>query len=338
MRFNLPPYFFRNILVFIFLTNHPAFKAVLCTATVSGAWSNNSTWSCAGGPNCGDTIVIPVGRTVTITNQQDFMGCAVPLKITIYGRLHFNPGFKLKLPCGSRIYIFQNGYISGDGGGGSANYVEICTLAVWSSTTGPYTGPNCLPPSPCPFDILPIELANFTASVTGKEVNLNWTTQSEKNNKKFVVERSFNALDFIEIADIPSKSGGSNSNKSIQYVAVDHSPVSGINYYRLKQVDTDGDEHYSSVVKAIYAVTEELSAVIYPNPGNGEFSIDLSGAGANQSIQVRIKDQFGKEVYYSNSILEGPAARVSAQFLSPGIYFCTITTAEGVIKLKMLVD
>ena len=190
MLLNIPHRFFGSLAIFFFLTGSLAIRAAICTATNNGSWSNNSTWSCAGGPSCSDSIIIPVGRTVTVTNQQDYTGCAVPIKITIYGRLHFNPGFKLKLPCGSRIYIFQNGYISGDGGGGSANYIEICNLAVWSSTTGSYTGPNCLPPSPCPFDILPIELSAFTASVNGSQIDLHWITQSEKDNLRFEIERS----------------------------------------------------------------------------------------------------------------------------------------------------
>ena len=91
---------------------------------------------------------------------------------------------------------------------------------------------------------LPIELGYFTAQIINKSIKLEWATYSETNNKEFVIERSNDGLNFNSIGLIEGKG---NSNNTELYFLIDEKPLS-INYYRIKQIDYDGNYSYSAIV------------------------------------------------------------------------------------------
>ena len=92
---------------------------------------------------------------------------------------------------------------------------------------------------------LPIELIKFEAKSKEDYVIVSWETASEINNDYFIVERSFDGLHFTPISRI---NGAGNSTHLIHYSIEDQDYVNGINYYRLIQVDYNGDESISKIV------------------------------------------------------------------------------------------
>ncbi|MCP3932051.1 MAG: T9SS type A sorting domain-containing protein [Bacteroidetes bacterium] len=130
---------------------------------------------------------------------------------------------------------------------------------------------------------LPVELINFNASLNNENVLLTWKTASEQNNRGFYIERgqllkssstnnqiTWKSLGFVE------SDGFSFETKT--YAFTDESPLAGINYYRLKQVDFDDSFEYSNIrVVDILSSTAEFS--VFPNPSTGRlhFSESLSG-------------------------------------------------------------
>ncbi len=91
---------------------------------------------------------------------------------------------------------------------------------------------------------LPIELTNFNAELIQNEVVLKWTTASETNNDYFLVERSNDLSNWDAIIEV---NGAGNSTEEINYMDYDKRPMSGLSYYRLKQVDYNGEYSYSAV-------------------------------------------------------------------------------------------
>lgn len=89
---------------------------------------------------------------------------------------------------------------------------------------------------------LPIELLSFTAEPIDKTVSLKWITASESNNSHFIIERSRNTNTIEEIARVE---GAGYSNIIRNYQTLDEKPLDGISYYRLKQIDFDGQFSYS---------------------------------------------------------------------------------------------
>ncbi|MGI4759351.1 MAG: hypothetical protein ACRYF0_01500 [Janthinobacterium lividum] len=109
---------------------------------------------------------------------------------------------------------------------------------------------------------LPVELVAFTGRATPAGVLLNWQTASETNNSYFAIERAADgqATSFAELGQV---AGAGNSVGGRHYQFTDAAP-GAMSYYRLRQVDADGQVHYSSAVAVrALAVGSRLSA--YPS-------------------------------------------------------------------------
>ena len=109
---------------------------------------------------------------------------------------------------------------------------------------------------------LPIELIDFMAIPTEETVILDWETATEINNDFFVIERSNDGFKFEPILN---KKGAGNSYGILNYTQTDFHPLSGVSYYRLKQVDFNGDFKYSKIIAVDMAKLAAASS-IYPNP------------------------------------------------------------------------
>lgn len=142
--------------------------------------------------------------------------------------------------------------------------------------------------------ILPIELSKFEAKCHNDQVYIIWTTSSEKDNEAFIIERSSNAVDFIEIARI---GGYGNSIETINYQYTDENPNTGDNYYRLVQIDTDGTRTQSEIIvaKCHDNKLDDMQVEAYPNPFNDKLTISLYNFDG-QNTTIEIFDMLGKIV------------------------------------------
>ncbi len=326
-------------LFFAFIGQHKSLT--LRYNLVTGAWNDPAIWSPAGIPACGDSIVISAGTTVSNTTQMDYTGCPGPMAVTIWGTSKFTTGFKLKLPCGSKVTVGSGGSIQPGAGGGASNYIEICGAVVWDAGDGPYTGPSCLPPTPCGAVGLPVELSSFTATINSSEVDLLWTTQSEKNSLKFDIERSEDATSFIKIGSENSKARNGNSTTPLDYIFADKNPVSNTNYYRLKQIDIDKSFVYSNIISVSVIKETNIKFVIYPNPNQGEFTADISGIENNHNVTILLHDQKGMLHYKSNFFIQDSNTKVQIipqNKLDHGVYICSMIVEEVAFKLKVIVN
>ncbi|MCS6991495.1 MAG: CUB domain-containing protein [Chitinophagales bacterium] len=87
----------------------------------------------------------------------------------------------------------------------------------------------------CP--VLPVEVSSFACLVQSTQIVLQWTSESEYNNERWIIERSADGEIFETIGTLKGKSF---STVPTQYVFADPRPLPGPNYYRLKQADTNG--------------------------------------------------------------------------------------------------
>ncbi|MBK9731259.1 MAG: T9SS type A sorting domain-containing protein [Chitinophagaceae bacterium] len=173
---------------------------------------------------------------------------------------------------------------------------------------------------------LPIELFSFTAKQQSKEVLLAWSTASEVNNDYFSLERSSNAIDFESIGDV---NGAGTSKEILNYFFTDEHPGAGINYYRLKQTDYDGQHSYSNI-EAVDFRTDPLAITAYPNPFNNELTIQGTKTGG----LLIVYDVMGKEVYRQET-MEG-ATIINAEDLKAGIYLLHYTMGNKPEELRMV--
>lgn len=173
---------------------------------------------------------------------------------------------------------------------------------------------------------LPIELFSFTAKLHSEKVLLEWSTASEVNNDYFTMERSHNAIDFENIGEV---NGAGTSGMAFSYSFIDEYPADGLNYYRLKQTDYDGQFTYSAVV-VIEVSANPYALVAYPNPFHHELMIHGTTAGG----RVMLYDVVGQEVYRGET-MEG-LTKIVPGTLRSGIYLLSYTLGNKTKQFRIV--
>lgn len=127
---------------------------------------------------------------------------------------------------------------------------------------------------------------------------LNWETLSEKNADYFSIEHAGEGFVFQPIGEVEC-TGTTEQHTAYQFT--DRSPVNGMNYYRLRQFDIDGQWNYSTIaainfssdlLSAVYrkelqqlifsrTLPEESTVVIYSSNGQ---TIHAETIGENQQV------------------------------------------------------
>ncbi len=205
------------------------------------------------------------------------------------------------LTVGATYYL----YIDGNGGTASNFYIEAMSGCQ-----------NCAVP-------LPVELLYFDATLQERVVQLNWGTESERNNAYFVIERSADLTNWTYIDQIE---GAGNSSLQMSYHTTDFSPPGGLSYYRLKQVDADGSETVSEIRSVMLATGFTLS----PNPAFDE--LQISGLPKSDITQIKLLNTVGQTVALFEANQSVTNLDITA--ISQGVYFICVDGYEPVKFLK----
>jgi hypothetical protein len=181
---------------------------------------------------------------------------------------------------------------------------------------------------------LPVKLLFFNAIAENDAVIIKWQTASEENNDYFSVERSYNANDFEEIAQIQ---GAGNSNQIQNYKFIDlNADINKSVYFRLKQTDYNGVYTYSDIV-----------AVNAPSQGfklsksysiDGELNLEIN-SNFNTHSQMQLMDITGKILYSKSLNIEKGLHnyRIRLANYASGIYFLRIITENGLYVQDKLI-
>jgi len=180
----------------------------------------------------------------------------------------------------------------------------------------------------CAPIVLPIEFVNVSATTGDNGILVEWTTTSEDFVDHFTVQGS---QDLIEWRDLKELSGGGTDIGLINYEYLDAQPLSGWNYYRIKQTDIDGISEFSSHASALW---EKEEANIYPNPNNGNFTLEI---GSNVDISaIRVVDAIGRDIPVVITSVNG-VQQLSMDRPTSGIYYILIGGGENP-ALKVIVE
>ncbi|MGN6600875.1 MAG: T9SS type A sorting domain-containing protein [Ginsengibacter sp.] len=176
----------------------------------------------------------------------------------------------------------------------------------------------------------PVTLTSFSANSKGNGVALAWTTSQELNNSYFQVERSPNGSS--DWSTISTVMGAGNSQVRRDYSSFDASPLSGINYYRLKQVDLDGRSTYSNTV-AVKTDLQKMSVSIVANPFYSTLTVNLTSP-TDQMVTARLVDITGKQLAVEKwSLNRGASTKNFANVsnLQQGMYILSVANKNGEI-------
>ena len=179
-----------------------------------------------------------------------------------------------------------------------------------------------------PMGPLPVTFMFFTAGKKDESAALlNWRTSQELNSAYFDVERSTNAMIYSKIGTVTA---AGNSSSPVNYYFTDYKPESGLNYYRLKQVDSDGHFIYtvSRVVK--FNNLDGGNVKFYPNPTKGTLNIELTKEMTAQVKLVNISNAAG--IVINQLRLGNVSTRIIQVDLSQypkGTYFIQLSTGTA---------
>jgi hypothetical protein len=193
------------------------------------------------------------------------------------------------------------------------------------------------------YSIVPVELTSFTAEAGINEVLLKWTTSSELNNSGFEIERAHDT-DQLNWVSVGFVEGAGTSTRSTDYIYIDKSPVKGISYYRLKQIDFKGTFRLYDKIKVEYnGITSYELGQNFPNPFNPTTTISYSIPVAG-NVNLTIYNLLGSEVV--KLIDEQQQAGIHSVHFSTedlgekigsGIYFYTLKSGSFTQTRKMIV-
>ncbi|MFC0773268.1 zinc-dependent metalloprotease [Terrimonas alba] len=164
--------------------------------------------------------------------------------------------------------------------------------------------------------ILPVTLTEFTGRLnTDQDALLSWTTASEFNNRQFDLETSRDGINFSLLATIGSQ-GNAAATQEYSYLHI--KPGSGVNYYRLKQIDWNGDFEYSKIISLKVDNTISRPSV-YPVPAKNTITINFGSLLTKTELEIFSADMKNvrREIISTPSLTK----TIDISSLSKGIYF-----------------
>jgi trimeric autotransporter adhesin len=178
---------------------------------------------------------------------------------------------------------------------------------------------------------LPVEWLSFTGKTDGKTANLlNWATATERNASHFLVERSDDGKNFSFIGEV--KATGGTTTTPQYYDFRDESPTAALHFYRLRQVDRDGKQQFSTTV-TIKRSDIAAKLVVFPNPSADVVNFTLS-ENSNWTGTARLFDANGRLVKTTTQMPQIPIAN-----LANGIYILEVQQNNGqVFREKVFVN
>jgi hypothetical protein len=168
--------------------------------------------------------------------------------------------------------------------GSGSFYAEINTFVnITTAPTAFFSSANL---------ILPVELLSFKGSKKGSKSQLQWETVNEKNLVNYIIERSADGRNFHPVGFTKPKS--TSALEKVTYEFTDDQPDMGINYYRLLSKGLGKDEKYSKVISLDFGLG--LSGRAFPNPLDGDLSVELDIESNSGTVEASIYDVVGKQV------------------------------------------
>jgi hypothetical protein len=184
---------------------------------------------------------------------------------------------------------------------------------------------------------LPVEMTSFTSTTSGDGVVLLWNTASEINNHGFEVERSYDGNIFSNVGFVNGH-GTSTETHSYSFTDKLDNNINGLLYYRLKQVDLNGQCSYSKILTVKFDVPVHFSlSQNFPNPFNPTTTIKYT-VPQNGPVTIKLYDITGKEVTTLVNEVKNIGSyeiKLNAKNLASGVYIYRMTAKDFVSVKKM---
>lgn len=258
--------------------------SIVTTPIAGGAWGVVTYSTSLYAPIIGDKVV-----------EFGTSGGAIASGITAgtsYNLFTFT--FGTGVNCVGTLRLYVNGVDPADPaniGDDYTSYLELSPPLVDNvSTNSNSTMQTCITLA------LPVKFSYFSAQKKNADGILSWIIQNQDANAThYDVERSYNGVDFTAVASVPAISnGGTSITYNYTDANVFKTLVSGLVFYRIKEVDADGSFTYTDIKNL--RVSSAIAVNLYPNPtttSHAYLTVDMQNS---QTIYVSILDASGKQI------------------------------------------
>jgi hypothetical protein len=326
--------FYLTILLFLTFGVCRALPPTTYYNTISnGDWSTNGVWDTGTSPSTNQTggnDDITIDHNITLTGTLNVKaGTVITINagdtLTINGDVEFNNGCTF-IVNGVLIIngnvtnnnnsdgVSVNGTMSIDGdydggngsdlgGTGDMDITGSVTTdgdaTVFGSTTDCVIDCDNSDENPLGSDPLPVELVWFKGEVIDNHIELSWLVASETNNDYYEIIRVFEDGSNVTIGKVDGI--GNTSNFRYYNFRTDNFNE-GVNYYKLRQVDFDGEYEEFKIISIVTNIKKEKNILVWPNPNFGD-DINISIRGfKGQEVLLVLLDVHGR-VHFEKVIL-----------------------------------
>ncbi len=150
------------------------------------------------------------------------------------------------------------------------------------------------------------------------QVDFKWSTASQENNDYFTIERSIDTKDWVELTIVD---GAGTINQLLNYTSIEENPELGINYYRLKQTDYNGDFTYSKIIAITNNSNYKNSVYLYPNPIKDILSVVTTSSAIENIAIINSSGAIVRTEYFSE---ESVSVNVDLSTFPSGSYLINI--------------
>lgn len=200
--------------------------------------------------------------------------------------------------------------LNGVGTANGSGSILSGTFTAFNSifTLGNSTGGN---------NTLPVNWLDFNVKTVGRENHLTWSTASEINCASYEVQRSSNGIDFYQIGNID---GSGTVSSTSTYKFIDTEYISGKIFYRIKQIDFDGNSNFSEIKTAKFNPPD---VSIFPSIVENGFVVLYTNEKINTNLIIF--NAGGRIVKNEElNIQQGQKLNIETKFLPSGIYIVAI--------------
>ena len=178
-------------------------------------------------------------------------------------------------------------------------------------------------------------LGSFTVLVQGKTNMINWVTETEINLSYFIVERSYDGVNFTSIGRVNAlRAPGLGA---YEWRDADH--LSGYNYYRLRSVDIGNVSKFSFIVRVYSGDFSGHNILVSPNPVSGNSFIVGGHFTQSEKITIRVVDMNGRVIktQTEQTRMGFNSFKIDlAGNLSSGVYIIELIEENEIRKTKLI--
>lgn len=208
----------------------------------------------------------------------------------------------------------------------------IMTTKKYLGNFSPMSAKSEVPVNPQPVQLNSFKLTNGSAGIL-----LEWETSSEANNKGFEIQRSMDGFKTFETLGFVN--GNGSTDHSTYYEFTDVSPLTSGAYYRLKQVDYNGEFKFSVIKYVAGTDLYKVATSLYPNPTNGNVVLILEESEVADHLTYQIISSDGvskalKREIKNDQINESLSQDIAT--LNDGVYTIILKNGNKTHQLKLI--